>query len=284
MKKQLTLLLTILFLFACSTFLFAQEDEFIDEDTATEVAEQPEAGTTEVEQGPTPTEVGQELDKMEEISGFEEFATQIFGSRMVELFIQGGFVMWPMLILVIWALAIIIWKLVALSIAKTNLENFLGRVIPLVEEGNYEEARQECSHTKGPVAAVLAAGLEKVDKGVPSVEKAIEGAGVIEMAFLEKGFVALSTTINLAPMFGFFGTIVGMIKAFASIEAAGEVDPTIVAGGIKIALITTAAGLAIAIPVQFFNNMFLQQVDGLVIDMQKGSETLLQTLVEKKGE
>ena len=114
------------------------------------------------------------------------------------------------------------------------------------------------------------------------MEKSIEAAGVIEMAFLEKGFIPLSTTINLAPMLGFFGTMVGMIRAFKDIAAAGEVDPTIVASGIEIALITTAAGLAVAIPVQFFNNMFLGMVDTLVMDMQRGSEKLIETLVENK--
>jgi len=125
-------------------------------------------------------------------------------------------------------------------------------------------------------------GLLKVDKGVEAVEKAVENAGVIEMAFLEKGFIPLSTVITLAPMFGFFGTIVGMIRAFADIAAAGEVEPTIVANGIQIALITTAAGLAIAIPMQFFNNLFLGMIDGLVMDMQRGSEKLIETLVEHK--
>ena len=136
--------------------------------------------------------------------------------------------------------------------------------------------------TRGPVAAILHAGLIKADKGVEAVEKAIENAGVIEMAFLEKGFIPLSTTINLAPMFGFFGTVVGMIRAFRDIAAAGEVEPTIVASGIQIALITTAAGLAVAIPVQFFNNMFLGMVDGLVMDMQRGSEKIIEALVENK--
>ncbi|HCX73446.1 MAG TPA: biopolymer transporter ExbB, partial [Candidatus Cloacimonas sp.] len=125
-------------------------------------------------------------------------------------------------------------------------------------------------------------GLQKADKDVEAVEKAIENAGIIEMAFLEKGFIPLSTTINLAPMLGFFGTMVGMIRAFADIAAAGEVDPTIVASGIQIALITTAAGLAIAIPVQFFNNMFLSMVDGFTMDMQRGTEKVIETLVENK--
>ncbi|MBN1326792.1 MAG: MotA/TolQ/ExbB proton channel family protein [Candidatus Cloacimonetes bacterium] len=215
-------------------------------------------------------------------TGLEMFARKIVGSGLVDLFIQGGFVMWPILILVIWALATIIWKLVSLSYAKINLNDFLEKLIPLVEEKKYDEAITLCENTKGPVAIVLHMGLLKVEKGIEAVEKAIENAGVMEMAFLEKGFIPLSTTINLAPMFGFFGTVVGMIKAFRDIAAAGEVEPTIVASGIEIALITTAAGLAVAIPIQFFNNMFLGMVDGLVIDLQRGSEKLVETLVEHK--
>jgi len=215
-------------------------------------------------------------------SGLEMFARKIVGSGLVDIFIEGGFVMWPILILVIWALATIIWKIVSLNYAKVNIAEFLDKIVKLVEDKKYDEAIQLCEQTRGPVAVILHSGLLKVDKGVEAVEKAIENAGVMEMAFLEKGFIPLSTTINLAPMFGFFGTVVGMIRAFKDIAAAGEVEPTIVASGIQIALVTTAAGLAVAIPVQFFNNMFLGMVDGLVMDMQRGSEKLIETLVENK--
>jgi biopolymer transport protein ExbB len=222
------------------------------------------------------------FETVTDMSSLEMFARRIVGSGLVDLFIQGGFVMWPILILVIWALATIIWKLVSLSYAKINVRNFLEKIVPLIEEGEYDEAIEVCEKTRGPVAVIMHMGLLKADKGIEAVEKAIENAGVMEMAFLEKGFIPLSTTINLAPMFGFFGTIVGMIAAFDAIARAGEVEPTIVASGIKIALVTTAAGLAVAIPVQFFNNMFLTMVDGIVLDMQKGTEKLIETLVETK--
>ncbi|HHE38268.1 MAG TPA: MotA/TolQ/ExbB proton channel family protein [Candidatus Cloacimonetes bacterium] len=244
---------------------FAQEEAVTEEETVTEAVE---------EEAP--------FDESPAVGGLEMFARKIVGSGLVDLFIQGGFVMWPILILVIWGLSVIIWKVISLSYAKINLNEFLDKIIPLVKEKKYEEAATLCEQTKGPIAAIIHAGLVKADKGVEAVEKAIENAGVIEMAFLEKGFIPLSTTINLAPMFGFFGTIVGMIRAFRDIAAAGEVEPTIVASGIEIALITTAAGLAVAIPMQFFNNMFLGMVDGLVMDMQRGSEKVIETLVEHK--
>ena len=224
----------------------------------------------------------QDMQMEQQGGGMEDVAAKIVGSGFVRLFKEGGFVMWPMLILVIWALATIIWKIVVLSFAKINVNVLLEKVIPLVEAGNYDEAADVCANARGPVAAVLHMGLLKADKGVEAAEKAIENAAVLEMAFLEKGLMALATTINLAPMFGFFGTVVGMIRAFKDIAAAGEVEPTIVATGIQIALITTAAGLAVAIPVQFFNNIFVTMIDGLVMDMQKGSEKLVESLVEKK--
>ncbi len=272
-------LLSLLLMFSV-TALIAQEAA-VDEAAATEteavVDETPTAETTE--------ELPFEQEEAGDTSALEDIATLLLGSGFVTLFKEGGFVMWPMLVLLIWALATVIWKLVSLSYAKINVNNLLDNVIPMVEAGKYKEAAEICGNTKGPVAAVMHMGLLKADKGVLAVEKAIENASVLEMAFLEKGFIPLSTTINLAPMFGFFGTVVGMIQAFKDIAAAGEVEPTIVATGIQIALITTAAGLAVAIPIQFFNNIFLSMVDGLVMDMQKGSEKLIETIVDKnRGE
>jgi len=271
MRKRLLVIFMVLAFanFMFTAIAFAQE-EIAEEEAAVEeiVAEEV------VEEVP--------FEETSQSGGLEMFARKIVGSGLVDLFIQGGFVMYPMLLLLIWGIATIIWKIISLNYAKINLNDFLSKVIPLVEGKKYDEALKLCEETKGPVASVMHNGLLKVDNGIEAVEKAIENAGVIEMAFLEKGFIPLSTTINLAPMFGFFGTIVGMIRAFSDIAAAGEVEPTIVATGIQIALITTAAGLAVAIPMQFFNNMFLGMVDGLVMDMQRGSEKMIETLVENK--
>ncbi len=266
--------LAILLLMAMANFLLTAF-AYAQDETAVEIAEEVVTDTLEgVAETP--------FEESPQIGGLEMFARKVVGSGLIDLFIQGGFVMYPILLLVIWGVATIIWKIISLSYAKINLKDFLDKLEPLLKEKKYDEAIKLCESTKGPVASILHAGLLKVDKGIEAVEKALENAGVIEMAFLEKGFIPLSTTINLAPMFGFFGTIVGMIRAFSDIAAAGEVEPTIVATGIQIALITTAAGLAVAIPMQFFNNMFLGMVDGLVMDMQRGSEKLVETLVENK--
>ena len=267
MRKKLITIIMILVMASFVIIAFAQET--------------PAQAVT----GDTLVQVTDQVDDFEESpqsSGIEMFARKIVGSGLVDIFIQGGFVMYPVLLLLIWGIATIIWKIISLSYAKINVNNFLEKVIPLVKEKKYNEAAKLCETTKGPVAVIIHMGLLKADKGIEVAEKAIENASVLEMAFLEKGFIPLSTTINLAPMFGFFGTIVGMIRAFGDIAAAGEVEPTIVATGIQIALITTAAGLAVAIPMQFFNNMFLGMVDGLVMDMQKGSEKLIETLIENK--
>jgi len=222
------------------------------------------------------------VEETAQTGGMEAFARKIVGSGLVDLFIKGGWVMYPMLILVIWALATSIWKIISLRYAKISVHDFLAKLLPLVKDKKFDEATELCAKTRGPVASVLHAGLLKADKGSEEVEKAVEHAAILEMSFLEKGLIALATTINLAPMLGFLGTVVGMIQAFEAIAAAGEVEPTIVASGISVALITTASGLAVAIPIQLFNNFFVSIIDGLIIDMQTGSEKLTETLSEIK--
>jgi biopolymer transport protein ExbB len=125
---------------------------------------------------------------------------------------------------------------------------------------------------------ILLAGLKKVDQGAERVISAIENAGTIELSFLERGLVTLATISTVAPLLGFLGTVAGMIQAFGAIEAYGEVDATLVAGGIKVALITTATGLAIAIPVNIMHNYFVTRVDKMIIDMEESSENIVDTV------
>ena len=216
----------------------------------------------------------------EAASGSKNIAEFVFGSGMVKWFKDGGWAMWPILLVTIYGMAYVIWKFIALIHGKINLNNFLGRIVPLIKDKKYKEAVELAAKTRGPVAAMLHAGLVKVDRGVDAVEKSMENAAMIEMSYLEKGFIEMSTAITLAPMLGFLGTVAGMISAFDAIAAARAVDATIVASGIKIALITTEAGLIVAIPVQFFNNIFTTMVDGLVIDMQRASEKVIEALIE----
>jgi biopolymer transport protein ExbB len=281
MKKNVIMMLIVMFtmnLFIGS-ILFAQETVAKDTQAVVKDSAAVANGAQTVENKNTTP-----LEKAPQMSGLEMLARKIVGSGLVDIFLQGGFAMWPILILFIWALSVVIWKLVALSYAKINISNLIEKIKPMIEKGNYKEAVIACENSRGPVSVIIAQGLLKADKGLEAVEKAIENSSALEMAYLDKGFSALGTTIALAPMFGFFGTLIGMIQAFDAIAKAGEVDPTIVADGIKVALITSAAGLAVAIPIQFFNNVFQTMVDALIIDMQIGSEKVIETLVESKGE
>ena len=218
----------------------------------------------------------------EPVSNLETFARKLVGGYMVNLFIDGGWLMWPLLFLGIWGMALVIWKLVALQYAKINVVKFLDDILPLIKEKKYVDAIEYANNARGPIAAMVHAGLLKTDKGVEAVEKAIDNTATVEMAFLERQLVSMSTVINLAPLVGFFGTILGMIVAFQAIAAAGDIDPTIVAEGIELALITTMAGLAVAIPVQLFYNIILQMIDNIVLDMQRASDKIIETLVENK--
>ena len=272
MKKyfKTTLLAIMLIGILMTSALMAQEET---DNYTNDYSESTETVVTPV----TPT-----VFHTEQMSGLETFARGLVGSYLVTLFIEGGWVMWPMLILAIWGVAMVIWKLVALNYGKINLNVFLDQIMPLIKAKKYKEAAEIADKSRGPVASIAYAALLKANMGVEATEKAIENTATIEMAFLEKGFIAINTTINLAPMFGFFGTILGMIEAFDAIAKAGEVDPTIVADGIKVALITTLAGLAIAIPIQFLNNVILQIVDGFVLDMQRASDKIIETVVENQ--
>ena len=203
---------------------------------------------------------------------------------MLDLFYDGGPFMYPLLLTLIFGMGVILERFWARSRASINTRKFLqGIKIALREEG-ITTAQEICASTRGPVASIFHAGLMRVDRGLEHVEKAIENAGTIEMSFLEKGLVWLATVANIAPMLGFLGTVSGMIGAFASIAAAGDVNATIVASGISEALITTATGLAIAIPVQAAHNYFVSRIDRLIIDMEESANDLIDYLIEMEME
>lgn len=206
---------------------------------------------------------------------------------LLQLFNKGGFMMWPILVLLIFGIAISLERLWTLSRASINTRKFLGTIKNALSEGGVEAATEVCANTRGPVASIFHAGLLRVDRGIEHVEKAIMNAGTIEMAFLEKGLVWLATIVSIAPMLGFLGTVWGMIEAFNAIEKANDISPSIVAGGISVALLTTLFGLIVAIITQFFNNFFVSRVDKLIVDMEESSVDFVDTLIEmerkKKG-
>ena len=199
---------------------------------------------------------------------------------MVELFIKGGPFMWPLLISLIVGIAVAIVKFWTLTRASVNTRKFLAKINGALSTGGVDAAAEICVNTRGPVASIFHAGLLRAGRGVEHVEKAIEGAATIEMAFLERGMVWLATVANIAPLLGFLGTVSGMIKAFEAIALAGDIEPSLVASGISEALITTAAGLAIAIPIQALHNFFVSRIDKLIIEMEESSSDLVDTLTE----
>ena len=186
--------------------------------------------------------------------------------------------MWPLLLCAVIGLIIIVWKFSSLTSTSSKTKALLENVDGLIANRRLEEAKARCRESDTPVAQILLAGLDKHQEGTERVLTAIENEGMIQMSRLESGLVWLATIANVAPLLGFLGTVAGMIIAFGAIELAGEVDATLVAGGIKVALITTATGLTIAIPVNIAHNYFVSKIDSMVIEMEETSQNLVETL------
>jgi biopolymer transport protein ExbB len=198
--------------------------------------------------------------------------------RAAALWGDTGFMRWPLAFCLLLGILVIIWKFIDLTAKAQRTRRILKDVDELLTQRRVKEALELTRDTNAPAANILYAGLERQDEGTDRVMKAIENQGLIEMSKLEKGLVVLATLTNIAPLLGFLGTVIGMIIAFESIEAAGEVEATLVAGGIKVALLTTAAGLMIAIPVSIGHNYFVSQIDSLVIDMEESAQKMVDTL------
>ncbi len=203
---------------------------------------------------------------------------------MVKYFVDGGWAMWPLLFLLVMGIGFAIERLITLSRAAIDAEHFFKQLEQALRSGGPEKAAELCSQTRGPVASVIHAGLLRLHRGIDHVEKAIENSGAVEMAFLERGMVWLSTVANLAPMIGFLGTVSGMINSFQAIREVGDVVPARVAGGISEALITTAAGLIIGIVIQFCYNYFASRIDRIIADMQEHTAAFIDLLSELQYE
>ncbi len=209
----------------------------------------------------------------------EAAASEGLVNVLVQRFNEGGNYMWPVLITLILGLAIAFERIITLNRADINTRKFIVKVKQALDEGGVSAAEEVCANTRGPVASVFQAGLLRHDEGIEAVEKAVVSYGSIEMSFLERGLVWLSLFINLAPMFGFLGTVIGMVEAFDAIEAAGDISPSLVAGGIKVALLTTVFGLITAIILQFFYNYVVSKIDRIVVDMEEASIELIDSLL-----
>lgn len=195
---------------------------------------------------------------------------------VLELFQKGGPVMYPLLLLSIVGLAFIIERFIHFHKAKIDTDTFLTEIKTILRDGKLGKAVELCNNTKGPIASIMKAGLVKFERGKEEVERAIEAAGGLEMARLERGLIVLASVSNIAPLLGFLGTVTGMIASFDAIAKAGLSNPGLVAGGISEALITTATGLTIAIPVQAAYNYFTSQLGKMVLEMEESSGVLVE--------
>jgi biopolymer transport protein ExbB len=196
-------------------------------------------------------------------------------------FIEGGpLYLTPILICFIIGMAIVIERIIYLNMATTNTDNLLKSIESAMESGGIESAKNVCRDTKGPVASIFYQGLDRSHEGIEIVEKSVVSYGGVMMGNLERGLIWISLFIGLAPMMGFFGTVIGMVQAFDAIESAGDISPGLVAGGIKVALITTIAGLIVAMILQVFYNYLVSKIDSLVSQMEDSSISLIDILVK----
>lgn len=263
MRKLLALLLIIGLAAFSANISYAQ-----DQSTSTEQTAEEQPAATQEEPAPEPAPVTTtEVVAPTEKSGFQV---------LKEKFIEGGWdFMSTILICLILGLAFCIERIITLNIATTNTDKLLQRIDENLKSGNVNGAMEVCKSTQGPTASVLYEGLRNTKEGPAAVEKAIVSYGSVQMGLLEKGLVWIALFIAIAPMLGFLGTVVGMIQAFDRIEAVGDISPTIVAGGIKVALLTTVFGLIVAIILQILYNYIVSKIDGIVNKMEDASIALV---------
>ena len=221
------------------------------------------------------TESAADIEEAREVLSFHQTVKRYF--------IEGGAAfMSSVLICLILGLALSIERIIYLNLATTNTKKLVNEIDESLEKGGVDAAKEICRNTPGPVATIFRQGLDRSSGSYEEVAKAIEDYGSVEMSKLERGLSWISLFIALAPMLGFMGTVIGMISAFDDIAEANTINASIVAGGIKIALITTVSGLIVAIILQVFYNYILSKIDGIVLDMEEASMDLVDLLYKRK--
>lgn len=288
MKKRL-LFTALIGMFLFVNPLLAQEDSSATENVEmiTEGAEDADSSVqeevqveeavedvvSEVEEASAPVE---EADEDGFFANVEKVTQEI-----KKKFIDGGpLFMSFVLIALILGLALSIERIIYLNLATTNTEKLLEDIESAMSNGGVESAKEVCRNTRGPVASIFLQGLERSSEGIEMVEKSVIAYGGVQMGLLERGLSWIGLFIALAPMLGFMGTVIGMIDAFDIIEAKGEAKPDELAGGIKVALITTVSGLIVAIILQIFYNYIVSKIDTLVNQMEDASISLIDVLVK----
>lgn len=215
--------------------------------------------------------------KQEEVEEENTSVTQALKLKFIE---GGPLFMSFVLIALILGLALSIERIIYLNLATTNSKQLLDDIEKALSNGGEEAAKEVCRNTRGPVASIFLQGLERSSEGVEMVEKSVIAYGGVQMGLLERGLSWIGLFIALAPMLGFMGTVIGMIQAFDIIELKGEAKPDELAGGIKVALITTVSGLIVAIILQIFYNYIVSKIDSLVNQMEDASISLIDVLVK----
>lgn len=272
--KKLFAFLTIVVMMSLgyAASVYAQDDatqnEMAQADT---MATQDDSLAAQADVPPTTLQPEPEKDK-----GFQQV--------IKEKFIEGDWkFMGVVLLTLIFGLALAIERIIYLNLSTTNTAKLLNKVESALETGGVEKAKEVCKNTRGPVAGIFYQGLDRYNEGLEVVEKSIVGYGSVLMGRLESGLSWIALFIALAPMLGFMGTVIGMIQAFDDIAAAGDISPTIVASGIKVALLTTVFGLIVAIILQIFNNYIVSKIDSLVNNMEDSSITFIDILTKYKA-
>lgn len=203
---------------------------------------------------------------------------------MIEYFYQGGWAMYPLLALAVIGVMYVLERFYTMMIrARLSPRRFLGELRTVMTNQGIEAALATCDEKPSPVAKVLRAGLERHGRGKELIEEALSNAAATELAFLDRGMLVLAAIANVAPLIGFLGTVVGMIVAFNAIKQLGEVDPVAVADGISIALVTTASGLMVAIPIALFHVFFTNAINRYTRDMEEAANGLVETMMEMEA-
>lgn len=272
MKKVLSSLAIV----AAMTFGF-YSNSVAQEDSAA-VEQNGNAGNEEVSDAAT------EGEPSEETAAAASEENMDFIQTLKQKFIEGDPLwMTPVLICLIFGLALSIERIVYLNLSTINTKKFLDEVETALKNGGVEAAKDVCRNTRGPIASIFYQGLDRADEGVEMVEKSVVSYGGVQMGLSEKGLSWLSLFIALAPMLGFLGTVIGMIQAFDKIVKDGQVSPTTVADGIKVALLTTVFGLIAAIALQIFYNYITSKIDSIVNEMEDASINLVDMMLKHKA-
>ena len=208
-----------------------------------------------------------------------ELAGDTLHQVLMQKFLEGGWEwMLPVLVCLVIGLSVAIERMLFLSFSNINTKKFIAEFEKTLNEKGVEAAKDLCRNTRGPIASIYYQGLDRLDQGMDAVEKAVVSYGSVQTGQMESGLSWIALFIALSPMLGFMGTVVGMVQAFDQIQAAGDISPTVVAGGIKVALLTTLMGLIAAVVLQLFYNYIISKIDNLVNSMEDASIILVDVL------